>query len=86
MILEKTAVPEGLPEPPVGIMGLMGHKRGAHQPTRGGAPSFRQEAELEKEEGVRPSLFLVGLGEEGERGGGEEGKGGAAPLSLSYSD
>ena len=30
-----------------------------------------------------PSLFLVGLGVEGERGGREEGKGGAAPLSLS---
>ena len=33
-----------------------------------------------------PSLFHVGLGEEGGRGGGEEGRGGAAPLSLSYSD
>ena len=33
-----------------------------------------------------PSLFLVGLGVEGERGGREGGKGGAAPLSLSYSD
>ena len=33
-----------------------------------------------------PSLFLVELGVEGERGGREEGKGGAAALSLSYSD
>jgi len=34
--------------------------------------------------GVGLPPFLVGIGEG--RGGGEEGKGGAAPLSLSYSD
>ena len=30
-------------------MDHMGHKRGAHQPTRGGAPPLRHVAELEKE-------------------------------------
>jgi hypothetical protein len=39
-------VPDGLPEPPGEDMGHMGHRREAHQPTRGGAPSPPlQEAE-----------------------------------------
>ena len=38
-------VPGGIPEPPRGIMGLMGHRRGAPQPTMGGAPPLRKEAE-----------------------------------------
>ena len=36
--------------------------------------------------GVGLPPFHVALGEEGGRGGGEEGRGAAAPLSLSYSD
>ena len=47
---------EGLPEPPGKHMGHMGHGRGAHQPTRGGAPPLWQEAELEKVWGVRAPL------------------------------
>ena len=35
-------------------MGLMGHKKEAHQPTRGWCAPFGQEAELEKVWGVRP--------------------------------
>ena len=49
-------------------MGLMGHKKEAHQPTRGWCAPFGQEAELVKVWGVRPPfllsflLLLLGLG------------------------
>ena len=47
----KNGVPEGLPEPPGEVMGLMGHGRERGQPTRGAPPL-----------GVR-----IGLGEGGRR-------------------
>ena len=37
-------------------MGLMGHKKEAHQPTRGWCAPFGQEAELEKIWGVAPPV------------------------------
>ena len=44
---EKTGVPEGYWNPPGEVMGLIGHKKEAHQPTRGWYAPLGQEAELE---------------------------------------
>ena len=63
----------GVPPAPV-YKGAKGRGRPAKEGTPGGSPTPT---------GSRtPSLFLVGLGEEGERGGGEEGKGGPSPCPI----
>ena len=43
-----SGVPGGYRNPPGEVIGLMGHKKEAHQPTRGWCAPFGQEAELDK--------------------------------------
>ena len=57
-----SGVPGGYRNPRGEVMGLMGHKKEAHQPTRGWCAPFGQEAELEKVWGCGlpfPSLLLL---------------------------
>ena len=55
-------VPEGVPDTPGRLVGLLGHKRGAHQPKRGWRASHGSRPSGERKGGIRlPPSFLSPL-------------------------